>query len=98
MECTHGLPPWFCPSCADGRPTWVFQTVGGSAYHARTDCERLTAGTQRAHRRGLVDHPVERITRAEAVAYLYQPCPACTQPKSTVPAGQPGERVGATGA
>ena len=82
MECRHGLSPWFCPSCADDRPTWVFRTTGGSTYHARTDCEQLVAGWSQAYRRGLVEHPVERITRAEAEAYLYQPCATCTQPNS----------------
>ncbi|MDH3539710.1 MAG: hypothetical protein OEP52_06935 [Acidimicrobiia bacterium] len=57
--------------------------MDGNTYHAHTDCGRRTAGSRRPHRRGLADHPVERITRAEAEAYLYQPCPACTQPGSS---------------
>jgi hypothetical protein len=98
MECKHALPPWFCPSCEDGRPTWVFRTVGGSSYHARKDCELRAEGNRQAHHQGLVDHPVERITRAEAEAYLYQPCPACIQPNrdgliDSPAEGLPGERV-----
>jgi hypothetical protein len=90
MECKHGLPPWFCSTCAGDASPWVFHTVGGSSYHTRPDCEWLEVGTPSAHRRGLTDHPVERTTRAEAVAYLYQPCDACMTPeKRVVPTDDP---------
>ena len=78
MECKHGLMPAFCSSCVDSGPTWVFRAVGGTAYHARQDCEWLGWGHPRVHRRGLTDNPIEKITRAEAEAYLYQPCATCS--------------------
>jgi hypothetical protein len=60
----------------------VFRTAGGSEYHALPDCEWLASGPPRTHRHGLTDHPVERITLAEAEAYLYQPCAVCSQGRS----------------
>ncbi len=69
----------YCSSCVDGGLTWVFRTAGGSEYHTRPDCEWLSSGTRRTHRRGLNDQPIESVSLAEAEAYLYQPCTVCSQ-------------------